>query len=201
MSHGTGGITAANGSYVHNEIGRKIKYVPAFCQGESYYYSHRCQLVTAQAISRRLPTAAARVRAHVRSCGICGGQSGTGAGFLRLRLFPLPILIPPIARRSSSTIRGWYNAPISGRRTKWTQSHPTPTKPAVSWVSCWFHRVPLFFSYIIKRSDVGVEVSKLLGFWTSSIVWYSKSTREHNVSETGSVSLLRWGRHTTNTGG
>jgi hypothetical protein len=35
----------------------------------------------AQAVSRRLPTAAARVRAQVRSCGICGGQSGTGAVF------------------------------------------------------------------------------------------------------------------------
>jgi hypothetical protein len=32
----------------------------------------------ARAISRRLPTAAARVRTHVKSCGICGGQSGTG---------------------------------------------------------------------------------------------------------------------------
>jgi hypothetical protein len=36
----------------------------------------------AQAISRWLPTAVARVRARVRSCGIYGGQSGTGIGFL-----------------------------------------------------------------------------------------------------------------------
>jgi hypothetical protein len=28
----------------------------------------------------------------------------------------------------------------------------------------------------------------LLGFWTFSIIWYS---REHDVSETGSVSVLR----------
>jgi hypothetical protein len=25
-------------------------------------------------------------------------------------------------------IREWYNRPISGRRTKWTQYHPIPTK-------------------------------------------------------------------------
>jgi hypothetical protein len=36
----------------------------------------------AQAVSRWFPTAAARVRARVWSCGICGGQSGAGAGFL-----------------------------------------------------------------------------------------------------------------------
>jgi hypothetical protein len=36
----------------------------------------------AQAVSRRLPITAARVRGQVRICGICGGQSGPGAGFL-----------------------------------------------------------------------------------------------------------------------
>jgi hypothetical protein len=51
----------------------------------------------AQAVSRRLPTAETLVRSQVRSCGICGGQSGTGAGFLQVFRFPLPILIPPIA--------------------------------------------------------------------------------------------------------
>jgi hypothetical protein len=33
-------------------------------------------------------------------------------------------------------------------------------------------------------------VSLMLGFWTLSIVWNS-ITRKHNVSETGSVSVLR----------
>jgi hypothetical protein len=80
----------------------------------------------AQVVNRRLPTTAARVRAQVSSCGICGGQSGAGAGFLLILRFPLPILIPPTDPHSSSIIRGWYNGPVSGRDTKWTQSHRTP---------------------------------------------------------------------------
>jgi hypothetical protein len=80
----------------------------------------------AQAVTRRFPTAAARVRGRFMSCGICGGQSGIGASFLRVLLFPLPICIPLIAPQSSSSflIWGWYTRPNSGRSTKWTQSHP-----------------------------------------------------------------------------
>jgi hypothetical protein len=77
-----------------------------------------------QAVSRRFSTAAARVQAPIRSCGICGEQSDTGTGFLRVLRFPLPILIPPIAPQLSFIIWGWYNKPNSGRSTKWTQSHP-----------------------------------------------------------------------------
>jgi hypothetical protein len=66
----------------------------------------------AQAVSRWLLTAATRVRARVWSCGICGGQNGAGAGFLRVLQFPLPICIPPIAPQSpSSIIWGSYNRP------------------------------------------------------------------------------------------
>jgi hypothetical protein len=55
-------------------------------------------------VSRLLLTAAARVRARVKSCGIRRGQSGAGAGFLRVLRFPLPIFIPPIAPQLQSTI-------------------------------------------------------------------------------------------------
>jgi hypothetical protein len=52
----------------------------------------------AQAVSRWLPTAAARVRVRA-ACGVYGGQSGTGAGSFRVLRFPLPI-IPPISPSS-----------------------------------------------------------------------------------------------------
>jgi hypothetical protein len=81
----------------------------------------------AQVVSRWLPTSAAHVWAQVRSCAICGERNDTGASLLRELRFPLPILIPPTALRlSSSIIRGWYNKPIRSRRSKWTQSNPTP---------------------------------------------------------------------------
>jgi hypothetical protein len=47
------------------------------------------------AVRRGLPPAAAQVRVRA-ACGVCGGQSGTGAGFLRVLRFHLPI-IPPIS--------------------------------------------------------------------------------------------------------
>jgi hypothetical protein len=54
---------------------------------------------------------AAWVRSEVRSYSICGGQSDTGAGFLRVLRFPLPS-IQPTAPHSSSIIQGWYNSPM-----------------------------------------------------------------------------------------
>jgi hypothetical protein len=58
---------------------------------ESKYMLWPCR---SSAVRRWLPTAAARVRVRA-ACGICGGQSSTGGGFIRLLRFPLPI-IPPI---------------------------------------------------------------------------------------------------------
>jgi hypothetical protein len=63
-------------------------------------------------ISLWLPTAAARVRSRVWLSGICGGQRGAGAGFLRVLRFPLPIFIASTAPQSPSPIIwGWYNRP------------------------------------------------------------------------------------------
>jgi hypothetical protein len=88
-----------------------------------------------QAVNRGLPTAAARVRVQSISCGICSGQSGTTTGFLWVLRFPLPIL-PTGPRSSLYIIRDWYNRPISGRRTKWTQSHHNQRKKEDHFVGC-----------------------------------------------------------------
>jgi hypothetical protein len=47
------------------------------------------------------------------------------------------------------------------------------------------------YSSLTTKATEFVFVSRLLGFWTLSIVWYSKNTEEHNVLETGSVSIFR----------
>jgi hypothetical protein len=57
----------------------------------------------AQVVSRRPLTAEARVRARLNPCGICGGQSGTGIGFLRgLRFSPVNIIPPSLSKLISS---------------------------------------------------------------------------------------------------
>jgi hypothetical protein len=58
--------------------------------GRSPFFQGRA---VAQAVSRVHPTAAARVRQKMRSCGIFGGQSGTETGSLPALRFLLPILI------------------------------------------------------------------------------------------------------------
>jgi hypothetical protein len=62
---------------------------------------HRRGRAIAEAVSRWLPTAAARVQSRVWSSGICRGQSGAGADFLRVLRFPLPF-IPPNSPSSQS---------------------------------------------------------------------------------------------------
>jgi hypothetical protein len=48
----------------------------------------------AQAVSRRLPTAAVRVQTRVGKWDFVMDKSGAGVGFLRELRFPLPIYIP-----------------------------------------------------------------------------------------------------------
>jgi hypothetical protein len=79
--------------------------------------------VVAQAVSCRPPSSAARVRPQVRSCGISGGQSGTGARFLRVVELPLliiPLNTPHLSSSSGAGIIGQIVADVP------TQSHSTP---------------------------------------------------------------------------
>jgi hypothetical protein len=73
-------------------------------------------------VSRRFPTAAVHL-SQVRLRGICCGESGTGAGFLRVPGFLLPILIPPSTLYKSIN-RGWYNGPNNDLRAKGTLLTP-----------------------------------------------------------------------------
>jgi hypothetical protein len=78
----------------------------------------------AQAVSRWLLTAAARVRVRA-ACGVCGGQRSSEAGFLRVLLFPLPNIISFNVSIIIFT-RGWHNRPVGGHCAEWTQLDSTP---------------------------------------------------------------------------
>jgi hypothetical protein len=71
----------------------------------------------AQAVSRWLPIATARVRYRSDTRGIFGGQSG--------RLSPSTSVYPANHHSTKFSIlifiRGMYNGPIGGRRAEWTQ--------------------------------------------------------------------------------
>jgi hypothetical protein len=100
-----------------------------FCSSFRSLFIRRLGRVIAEVVSLRFPTVVARVLAQVGSHGICGGQSGTGAGRVRVLWFPLPIFMPPNVPHSSSIIRDWCNRPNSCRRSKWTVSpHPKKLK-------------------------------------------------------------------------
>jgi hypothetical protein len=90
-------------------------------------YTKLCRAI-GHAVSHRLATRWPEFEPGVRSCGICGGQSDTGEGFLRVLRFSLPLMPPTAPHSSTSIIRGWYNTPSSARRTEWTQSHPKRRK-------------------------------------------------------------------------
>jgi hypothetical protein len=76
------------------------------CKNVSYVVGHKRQgHAIAQAVSFQLPIVTIQDQSQVRSCGLCGGQNGTGAYFLqvfRFPLLPLPILILPTAPPSDT---------------------------------------------------------------------------------------------------
>jgi hypothetical protein len=59
-----------------------------------------CCSAVAQAVSRWLPTAAARVRVRAEHVGFVVDIKGTGTGFLQVLRFPLSIIIPPVSPSS-----------------------------------------------------------------------------------------------------
>jgi hypothetical protein len=101
----------------------KYNFFPSLKPGTSDFQSQnhtpRSGRAIAQAVSPWLPTVAARVRAWICSSGISGGQSGAGAGFLRVLQFPLPIFIPQILHLHNHP--GRYSRLISGRHADWIQ--------------------------------------------------------------------------------
>jgi hypothetical protein len=53
--------------------------------------------------------------------------------------------------------------------------------------------IRVFFIEIVIWHNDQDKFSGLLGFSTLFIIWYPKNTKEHNVSETGPISILRGG--------
>jgi hypothetical protein len=63
---------------------------------------------TYRTIRCRNPKVAGFPPQRIMSCGICGGQSGTGAGFLQVLRFPSSVLIPPAALHSLPSCHRLY---------------------------------------------------------------------------------------------
>jgi hypothetical protein len=90
-----------------------------------------------QVVIIRPTTKESEVQTRISSCGISGGQSGDGAGFLRILPLPLPILIPPTAphyhRRCtiSNKCSNFYPTAISRRHS------PTLEAFYVMWSKLW----------------------------------------------------------------
>jgi hypothetical protein len=77
----------------------------------------------AQAVSRWLPTAAARVRVRAACGGLCWTKRHWG------RFSPSTSASPANHSTDFSIIiitRGWHNRPIGGRSAEWTQLDSTP---------------------------------------------------------------------------
>jgi hypothetical protein len=115
------------------------------CRIQMFLAEAKGRAVT-QAVSRWLPTAAARVRVRTAYGGLWWTKRHWG------RLSPSTSVFPANHSTTSSIIiitRGWHNRPISGRSAEWTQLiPPLPLYqfnfliwPKLSQCSLWLHRI------------------------------------------------------------
>jgi hypothetical protein len=77
----------------------------------------------AQVVSCRILTTETWVRDRASPCGICGGQSDTGAGFSPSSLFSPDNIIPPWLSLPILLSPGDENRLVGGSGSE-TQSHP-----------------------------------------------------------------------------
>jgi hypothetical protein len=115
----------------------------------------------AQAVSRWLPTAAARVRSRVWSSGICGGQSGGGAVFSEYFAFPCQSLFHKILHHLGQATIGQSVADVPSG-SSWT---PPPIKRKITRI----------------ESRAGHRQSRLTSFHDfSRLVWASNKKVTEN---------------------
>jgi hypothetical protein len=109
----------------------------------------RC--AAAQAVSRWLPTAAARVRVRA-ACGIYGGQSRNWSRFS-------PSTSVSLANHHSTNFsiiitRDWHNGPISGRSAEWTQLDSTPHYTNLKKIIACFYVYCVYWVCILWSASV-----------------------------------------------
>jgi hypothetical protein len=127
----------------------------------------------ARAVSRWLPTTAARVRSRVWSSGICGGQVALGQVFSEY--FGVP------CQSSFHQLLHYHPQLSSGAGTigqKWPQYkelNPTPLAIKINLV----HIVAGPSVKLLKSKHISRWISGLLSVWTWSLIWCS--ARPHRL--------------------
>jgi hypothetical protein len=158
--------------------------------------SRRLGRAIAQAVSRWLATAAARVRSRVWSSGICGGQSSAGAGFIRVLPFPLPVLIPPTAPHWSSIIRAASIGQKSGLSlTRWEKYKRENSLYQLNWLGSSDKLRNVTETYI---QHVGSELPAAV-VMKNSVLW-GMSCSPLKVIRVIKSRRMRWAGHVAHEG-